>query len=87
MLVREIRNFSSEIMRDLLMGLAMSSLCALGRQVTGDSDHAKRVNQKKIVGQLEKIVASFQLQAEETSMLDGNQKARRSDGALKDNLR
>jgi hypothetical protein len=29
------------------------------------------VNQKKIVGQLEKIVGSFQLQAKEISMLDG----------------
>jgi hypothetical protein len=46
----------------------------VGSEVTGDSDHAKPVNQKKILGQLEKIVISLQLQAKETSMLDGNQK-------------
>jgi hypothetical protein len=43
----------------------------VGSEVTSDSDHAKPVNQKKIVGQLEKIVGSFQLQAKEISMLDG----------------
>jgi hypothetical protein len=43
----------------------------VGLESSGDSDQVKPANQKKIVAQLEKIVGSVQLQARETSLLDG----------------
>jgi hypothetical protein len=42
----------------------------VGVESVGDSEQAKPVNQKKILGQLEKIVVSTQLQPKTTSMLD-----------------
>jgi hypothetical protein len=43
----------------------------IGTEAGDETSPAKPVNQKKILTQLEKIVASFQLRQAETSMLDG----------------
>jgi len=42
----------------------------VGVEPSGDSEQAKPVNQKKILGQLERIVASAQLQPKAVSILD-----------------
>lgn len=42
----------------------------VGVEPSSDSDQVKPINQKKILGQLEKIVASAQLQPKAVSMLD-----------------
>jgi hypothetical protein len=49
----------------------------VGVENGSDSEHVKPVNQKKVVGQLEKIVGSVQWQAREVSVLEGRGQRRR----------